>query len=131
MSQESYIIWFSFMVLHLWYSCVKWQYFQDFFSFFQNFDFLCCWRGKRAKNSPKWQKILSCLISQVLSFVVHKCKMIISPAICFISSKFWFVGLLGGSKGKKWQKTLSFALYIPGTLHDLILIYGIYTCVKG
>ena len=56
--------------------------------------------GKRAKNSPKWQKIVSdiswyqsCLISQEpyiiwLSFVIHKCKMIMSAGIFFIS-KFW------------------------------------------
>ena len=55
---------------------------------------------------------LSCLISQEpfliwSSFVVQKCKMIISPGFFFISSKFWFFRLLGGSKGKngpKWQK---------------------------
>ena len=44
---------------HLWYTCVKWWYPQLFFSFFQNFDFSGCLGGKRAKNGPKWQKILS------------------------------------------------------------------------
>ena len=35
LSQKSYTMWFSFMILHLWYSCVKWQYLQDiFFHFF-------------------------------------------------------------------------------------------------
>ena len=27
---------------HLWYTCVKWWYLQEFFSFFWNFDFLEC-----------------------------------------------------------------------------------------
>ena len=31
-----------------------------------------------------------------LSFMVHMCKMIISPEVFFIFSKFWFFGLLGG-----------------------------------
>ena len=43
-----------------WYTCVKWWYIQAFFFFFYiYFDFLGCYRGKRAKNSPKWQKNLS------------------------------------------------------------------------
>ena len=50
---------------------------------------------KRAKNGPKWQKILSHSVSQELHliwlwFLVHMCKMMISPAICFIFSKIWF-----------------------------------------
>ena len=52
---------------HLWYTCVKWWYLHVFFSFVQNFDFLGCLGVgvKRAKNSPKWQKLcLSCSISQ-------------------------------------------------------------------
>ena len=47
----------------------------------------------------------------------------------FIFSKFWFFGLLGGSKGKKWSKmtkTLSFALYIPRTIHYMTLICGVH-----
>ena len=31
-----------------------------------------------------------------LSFMVHICKMIISPVVSFILSKFWFFGFLGG-----------------------------------
>ena len=53
--------------------------------------------GNRAENSPKWQKILSHSVSQELyligvCFLVHMCKMMISPAIFFISSKVWFFG---------------------------------------
>ena len=38
-----------------WYTCVKWWYIQQFFSFFQNSHFLIIFRGvrgKRAKNDP-------------------------------------------------------------------------------
>ena len=37
-------------------------------------------------------------------FLVHLCKMMISPGVFFIFVKFWFFGLLGGKKGKKWPK---------------------------
>ena len=44
---------------YFWCTCVKWWYLQVFFSGFQNFDFLSCKGGKRAKNGPKGQKKLS------------------------------------------------------------------------
>ena len=50
-SQEAYI-------MAIFGTRVKWWHLQTFFSFFQNFDFPGCY-GKRAKNDPKWQKILS------------------------------------------------------------------------
>ena len=40
---------------NFWYTCVKLWYLQVFLSFFFNFDFLGCSRGKRAKDSPKWK----------------------------------------------------------------------------
>ena len=45
---------------NLWYTCVKWWCLQGFASFFQIFDFglLEGRRDKRAKNGPKWEKIL-------------------------------------------------------------------------
>ena len=58
-SREPYVIWLSFMLLHLCYSCVKWHI-QEFFSFFQSFDFWDCYWGKRTKNSPKWQNSVCC-----------------------------------------------------------------------
>ena len=111
-----------------WYACVKW-YLQECFSCFQNFDFLHLWGGKRVKNSPKWQKILLRLIAQEpyviwLSFVEYKCKMILSWAFFFWD--FDFLGCYKGQRatnGPRWQKTLSFALYISGTIHHVILIY--------
>ena len=133
---------------------------QGIFSFFQNFDSLGCLGGGRvavggAKNgkNSKWEKNLcripylrnhtsydfylwSLIHSLVESlqklFMVLICK-IISPGIFFFFLKFWFFGLLGGYKGKKWQKwqngpkwqrTLYFAIYISGTMRHMILIYG-------
>ena len=44
-------------------------------------------------------------------FMVLLCKMIISPGVFFIFSKFWFFVLLEGSKDKKWPKmTKNFVL---------------------
>ena len=62
-----------------------------------------------------------------LLFMVYLCKMIISPGILFIFSKFWFFGLLGGKRvknGPKWQKNLSVVLDISGTIHHMSVIYG-------
>ena len=60
-----------------------------------------------------------------LLFMVHLCKLMISLGVFFIFSKFWFCGLLGGSKYKKMaqndKKTLSFALYISGTIHNFLI----------
>ena len=59
--------------------------------------------------------------------MVHMCKMIISPDIFKIFSKFWYFGLFGGLKcknGPKWQKYLSVTLSISGTIHHWIVIYG-------
>ena len=95
-SQEPYII-----LLHLWYTYVKWWYLQGCFLFIQNCDFVGCWEGKKAKNRPKWEKLcLSHSISHksyiIFSFMVHMWKMIMSPGVFFIISKFWFSVLLGG-----------------------------------
>ena len=90
-SQEPYIIWFSFLVV----ICKG---------------LLGC---KRAKNSQKWQKILcrTPYHRNLTSYDHHlrykSVKYIFR--IFFFFSKFWFFMLLGGSKGKngpKWQKNL-------------------------
>ena len=62
----------------------------------------------------------------ISSFVVHKWKMIISPGIFFYFFKiliFWVARRVKGQKMAKSQKTLSFVLYISGTIHHMILIY--------
>ena len=62
-------------------------------------------------------------------FMVHMCKMIISPGVFFMFSKFWYSGLLlggGGGTAKnapKWKKILSVVLHISGTIHDRHLLY--------
>ena len=97
---------------HLWYTFVKWYYLQVFFWFFQNLYFL----GVRWVKGQKLVKIAkkfcpSHSISQEpyiiwSSFVVHNCKMIISPSVFFICFEMLIFGLLGGSTGKKkkWSK---------------------------
>ena len=90
-SKEPYIIWLSFMV-H------KCKLMISPGVFFQNFDFSV--KGhKMVQNEKRF-----CLFNTIsqepyiiwLSFVVGKCKMIISPGVFFIFSKFWFFGLLVG-----------------------------------
>ena len=91
---------------HLWHTCIKW-YLSVVFSFFLNFDFLGFQWGKGAKKGPKFCLLHSISEEQLyivwLSFVVGKCKMIVSPVASPINSKFLFLGLLGGSEGKKWS----------------------------
>ena len=130
-SWESYMIWLSFMV-HL----CEIMIFTSIFFFFQNFDFLGCKGQKMVQNEKKF--CLSHSISQEpyirwSSFVVCKCKMIISSGIFFILLKLWFFRLLGGSKGKNWPKmtenSVFHALYLRNhTLYDFDLWY---TCVIG
>ena len=94
--------------------------------------------GKRAKNHPKWQKIMSvslCIsgtVHHILWFLVHMCKMMISSKF-FNFSKFWFWGFF---RGVKWQKiTLTYQfqnvlLYISGTVdHIRIFLIMISTGV--
>ena len=59
------------------------------------------WYRKRARNGQRWQ--IMCLLQLMpqesyiiwLPFMVHLCKMIMSPWAFFIFSKCWFSGLLG------------------------------------
>ena len=90
------------------------SFFRCFFHFFWILIILVIMgsRGsnKGAKNSPKWLKI--CLLHSIsqepyiiwLSFMLHLCKMIISPGLFFSFSKFWFFGLLGGKMAKSSPK---------------------------
>ena len=87
-SQEPYITWLSFMVP----MCKIIIFSGVFFSIFQNFDFSGC---KRAKNSPKLQKILS--VALHISVTIHRMTVIYGTHlyVFFIFSKFWFLGFLG------------------------------------
>ena len=95
-SQESYIIWFSFMV----HRC-KMVSPGVFFSFFQNFNF------KRAKDSPKWQKILSVML--LISGIIHQMIVIYGTLVqdddfsgCFFHfSKILILQVVRGSKMRK------------------------------
>ena len=93
------------------------------FFFFLNFSFFWTVRGvKGQRNGPRWQK-KNCLVHFIsqepciiwLSFMVHLCKMMISPGFCFIFSKFGFSGLLGGEvwKGKKWKNGPKWEKILP------------------
>ena len=122
-----------------WSACVKWWHLQAFFSFFQNFDFFKLLVGvkgqKMVQNDKKFCP--SCFISQEpyiiwLSFMLHMCKMIISPGVFFSFSKFWFFGLLGGQKGKKrsqiTKNSVCHASYLRN--HASYDCHLWYTCVK-
>ena len=102
-----------------------------FFSIFWNFDIVPPEKGKRVKNVPKWQKIIS--IALLISEAIHQMIAIygahilndhISSFLAFFFffnfSKFWFSKMSEGWKGKKglnWEKnyvclTQSQELYI-------------------
>ena len=104
---------------YFYHTSVKWWYLQIHFSFFQNFDFPGCYRDKRAKMAQNDEKL--CVFHYVsqepyliwLLFLVHMCKIVISPTFSFIFSKFWFLGgflVEGGIKGKKWFIITHFSL---------------------
>ena len=63
-----------------------------------------------------------------LSFMMHMCKVIIFPGgFLIFFFNFDFSGCYGGGKstkiGPKWQKILSDALSISGSIHHVIVIY--------
>ena len=87
---------------NFWYAYVKWWCLQVFFHFFK---ILIFW--VRAKNNPKWQKILSCYISQ-------------EPYIIW-----WW-------KGKKWpQKVLSVYCTLYFRNHTSFDLHLWCKCVNG
>ena len=102
-----------------------------FFSVFWNFYFLGCLGGKRLKNSPKWKITIRSVCQQFdQSHISYDCHL------WYTSVKWYYLQALKNlifrvvrrvkvqKKGPKWQKTFSFALYISGTIHHMILIYG-------
>ena len=126
-SQEPYITWLSFVV-HKFKKMIS----PCIFFVLLKFWFFGLLVGEKGENGAKWQKILfvTLHISYILwlSFVIRKCKMITSPGFLKFFSKFWFFGLLGESKSKKWpkmkKKLCCTAPYISGIIHHMILIYG-------
>ena len=97
-----------------WYTCVKWWYLRCFFGLW----------SKRTKNGPKWQKILSVslLISGTLHhiwlcFLIHMCKIMISPAIFFIFSKLFFFLVFQKDKRAKNDPKL-----LPTSVHHALYL---------
>ena len=97
---QALYIWVSIhhMIMLFYCTSLKWWHSRCFFHFFK---ILLLWfarkteRVKKAKNGPKWQKILPHFVSQELYliwlwFLVLMCKMMISPANFFIFLKVWF-----------------------------------------
>ena len=103
-SQESYIMIFIHGT-HVWNDNTSSSFFH-----FSKFWFFGLLGGKRAKNSPKWQKVcLLCSISQERyiiwsSFAVHKCKMIVSVGTFFYFFKILIFWVVRRVKGQKWPK---------------------------
>ena len=95
-------------------------------------------RGVKEQTWSKIRKLLSYSVSlepyiMWFLFMVHMCKMLISPHYFFIFSKFCFfeLGGVGGKReknGPKLEKILSVTLHISGTIHHDIHLW--YTCVK-
>ena len=80
-----------------------------FFSFFQNYDFAVASGVKEQKTTKNERKLFQEPYLIWSSFMIHLCKMIISPGVFFIFPKFRFSGLLGDTRAKnsaKWQKCL-------------------------
>ena len=126
-SQEPYIIWLSFMV----------QMCKIIISpvAFLNFKILIFQivRGlkmqKAAQNDKKF--CLSCSVSQEpyiiwLWFLLHMCKMMISPVNLFIFQNFDFWGFYGGKRAKddlKLPISVCFALYLRNRCFSLSFFF--------
>ena len=68
-----------------------------------------------------------------LSFMLHMCKMMISPGVFFFPIlKFWFSVLSGDEReknGPKWQKLLSVPPYFSRTIYHMIFSYDTHVCM--
>ena len=123
-SEESYIIWLSFMV-----DMCKMIISLGLFSVFESFDFPgCCWGGlgigrRWGGGAHKEQKLVQ----------NDKKILMISPGLSFfILSEFWFYRFLVGQKAKndpKWQKALWIPPHISGTIHHIYDCNLYYTSV--
>ena len=93
--------------LHLWYTYMYKRVISPSIFFFFFFKILILGIIKRAKNDPKWQKVLP--VSLRISGTVHHMIVIFGTHVWnydisskfFHFSKFWFLGFLGGVKGQK------------------------------
>ena len=106
---------------HLWYTSGNQWYLQVFF---QNFDFLDCQWGKRAKNGPKWQKILSVSLCILRNRTPYDCEFWYTCVKWFYLQQFfifpkilifWVFRGGGGKRGKNDLKlpiSVCHALYL-------------------
>ena len=103
-----------------------------FFHFFKILIFLVVRRVKWQKMAQNDKKFcLSHSISQELYliwlwFLAHWYKIMVSPAIFFIFSKFWFFRfLVEGKRAKKWPIITNFSLshYISRTVSWRLLLH--------
>ena len=135
-------------VCHLWCKCVKWLYFQVFFSILK-FWFSRLSRGWKDKKWPKKSKIsfgctlyfrkhmsydlhlwYTCMYKKIHLWYTWMHKKIISPGIFFIFFKILIFGIIRGKRGGKrakngsrWENILSVSLHISGTIHHMIVIF--------
>ena len=99
-----------------------------FFVFFK-FSFFGLVEGWKAKNSPKWQKIMSVALNRHLWYT--SVKWYLQGFFYFFKIlNFWVVRRVKGQNGPHWQKnSVPCTLYLRNhTSCDLDLCY---TCVKG
>ena len=127
-SQKQYNLWPWFLV-HLCKMMISLGFFFRF-SKFWFFGLLSGGKRLKDKNWSKMRKILS--VAFHISGIIHHmillmCNMKISQEGFFIFSNF--LDCYGGKRAKnspEWQKILSVVLDISGTIHHMILIYGVY-----
>ena len=103
-----------------WYTCVKWWYLQDFFSFFEIFiswDVRWVKGQKIAQNKncichdPRWQKNPACCTSHLKSHISYDCHLRYTcvkwwylQGFFFIFKKILILWVARGWKAKKWSK---------------------------
>ena len=102
-------------------------YFILFFLILSKFWLFQCLRREQGSKGQKTVHKNLCTLHLIskepyiicLSFVVHKCKLMISPGFFF--SKFWFFSKRA-KNGPKWEKILPLELHISETI--MIVIHG-------
>ena len=124
--------------LDLWCTCIKWWYIQVFLHFFQILIFGVSTGTKEQKMT--WNDNYVCRIPYLSKhtsydcvFLLRKFKMMTSPDVCFIFSKFWFLwvirgrGVTGQKMGQSGKKFCLTPYLRNFTSYDCVFWY---TCVK-
>ena len=102
--------------------------FRRFFLFFKNFDFL----GQKLGKRHKWPKMTCNAIHIIfyelnimwLWFLVHWCKMMISPSLFFIFQKFWFSGPKSVVRAKRANSLYLCVHHFLVTICHTSIIFG-------